>query len=114
MALSGWTRVKNGKYLGFEGEHGICIAVCEFTSSDDADYSSGYDLDGNKSHLGFRAIHGVLAASLRASNGTMVAKGEYDTNSGKLRMFALDDALEVGAADLNTGDVVNCIILGTS
>lgn len=118
MALSFTSKIGFANRL-FRMFGGLQMRVVDMTVGVTGDYSSGFDLAGSETAMGFRSIVAVLSASIRQSNGTHRVGQVYnfDHNTGKLR-FVLQNAgagvlAEITpASHLASGDVVRMVVVG--
>ena len=89
------------------------IEMTTTTGSGGADYSSGFDLKGNASKLGFRKIFRVYGATVVNGSGTTVLtlKEVWDHQSGKLRFVVMSTGLE-DAATITANSKVRFVVIG--
>lgn len=118
MALT-FTNTIDGGLRDYTLSHGLRVAQFDMTTSDvSVDYSSGFDINGNADNMGFHKIFGVIAATIRASAGTLRALLPlWDANTGKLRFY--ENAAAAGAFDeadvdveMADNDVVRMVVIG--
>lgn len=123
MALTFSSVIDKGERT-FPQQHGLVVKEFDVTlGTATADYSSGVDIGGNATKLGFRNVLGVLTAGIRASSGTMRALvQQYNFNTSKLQFFVPDIAATsatnkvlaeiVSSVHISNGDIVRIVAIG--
>lgn len=90
MALSFSTKISQAiRTWKAEGHILAEVEMTTTTGSGGADYSSGFDIQGNAAKFGFRKVFRVFGATLVNGAGTTVLAtvGVWDHQTNKLRFF---------------------------
>lgn len=114
MALTFSTSIDKGERT-FPQEHGLVVKVVDVTIGvATTDYSSGVDISGNATKLGFNKVLGVVTAGIRASSGTVrPLVQQYNFNTGKLQFFVPNIAA-TSATNLVLAEIVSSVHISNS